>query len=156
MARQFSTSTFFCQDKIGCLIVVFLVLAALAPHHPSFTYPSAVAYHFAMISTSVTLDSGIFLSQFFHLFDSHLADSPPPPPTHQMAILTRKHWRGGTPSQAKDSGRCDGQVCFYCVFLSVQFTPRRHQPSSHSSASMSRTRVCTSVELQPHTAVGAL
>ena len=42
---------FFWPDKVSCLIVVLLVLAALTPHRPSSAYPSAAAQQSATIST---------------------------------------------------------------------------------------------------------
>ena len=41
---------FFRPDEVSCLVVVFLVLAALTPRRPSSAYPSAAAQQSATIN----------------------------------------------------------------------------------------------------------
>ena len=80
---------FFWLDKVSCLIVVFLVLAALTSRCTSSAYPSAAAQQFATLRTGGPLMmSGVLFIMCFHLLYSRRVDVPPP--AHQTAIMTKR------------------------------------------------------------------
>ena len=74
---------FFRPDKVSCLVVVFLVLAALSPRCPSSAYLNKM---------DAVLDGEwcffYFCTMFLHLSYSRLADAPPP--AHQTTTMTRR------------------------------------------------------------------
>ena len=83
---------FFRLDKVSCLIVVFLVLAALTSRCTSSAYPSAAAQQFATLRTGGPLMmSGVLFIMCFHLLYSRRVDVPPP--AHQTAIMTKRQRR---------------------------------------------------------------
>ena len=95
---------FFRPDKVSCLIVVFLVLAALTPRRPSSAYPSAprrrpsssscpsdghhdkaaAAEHPVKAASGTAGEYNTFSLCAFHLCNSRLTGARPPP-THQSS-----------------------------------------------------------------------